>query len=74
MTHVEVGMLSRVIVWVVIVGVIAYDIPAALWHWGTISEAVRIVDKQMNGLVRWGLLALWAHWFVPFWYTGAGKN
>lgn len=62
-------MTSRIIVWVLLLGVIAYDIPCALLRQTTISEAVRQIDEELNGLIRWGLLALWMHWFVRTWHT-----
>jgi hypothetical protein len=62
-------MPSRIIVWALIVGLILYDIPTAIFGNTTISEAIREVDKEVNGLVRWSILALWMHWFVRTWYT-----
>lgn len=63
-------MISRLIVWCVLVGLIAYDIPTAYFCRTTISEAVRQVDLETNALLRWSILALWLHWFIPTWYTG----
>jgi hypothetical protein len=63
-------MMSRVIVWCLLIGIISYDIPTAMLGNTTISEAVRQVDRDTNGLIRWGWLALWAHFFIKTWYTG----
>jgi hypothetical protein len=63
-------MTSRIIVWCVIVALILYDIPTAYYGRITISEAVRQVDLEVNGLLRWTMLGLWLHWFVKTWYTG----
>jgi uncharacterized membrane protein YuzA (DUF378 family) len=58
-------MISRIIIWCVLVGLIVYDIVVALFGLPTLSEEVRYVDNELGGLIRFGLLALWAHWFFP---------
>jgi hypothetical protein len=63
-------MTSRIIVWCVLIGLIAYDIPTAYLGRTTISEAIRQVDWEVNGLLRWSMLALWLHWFIKTWYAG----
>jgi len=60
-------MVSRVIVWCVVIGLILYDIPVAYFGKTTISEAVRQIDIEVNGLLRWTILALWLHWFIRTW-------
>ena len=62
-------MPSRGIVWAVLLGLIAYDVPCAYLGYTTISEAVRQIDRDVNGLIRWGLLALWCHWFIATWFV-----
>jgi hypothetical protein len=59
-------MASRIIVWCTLIGVIAYDIPTAYFGRTTISEAIRQVDAEVNGLLRWGMLALWLHFFFRY--------
>lgn len=59
--------ITRFIVWAVMLGAIAYDIPCAYFGWLTISEEVREIDKELGGLFRWSWLALWLHWFCPLW-------
>lgn len=63
-------MASRIIVWCILMGLIAYDIPMAYFGRPTISAAIRQIDGEMNGLLRWGMLALWLHWFVKAWHAG----
>jgi hypothetical protein len=62
-------MTSRIIVWTILVLLIAYDIPTAIYGQTTISEAIRQVDRETDTLLRWSILALWAHWFVQPWFT-----
>lgn len=63
-------MTSRIIVWCILLAVIAYDIPTALAERTTISEAIRQIDYETNGLIRWSWLALWCHFFIRTWYNG----
>lgn len=61
-------MISRTIVYCVIVAVIVYDVPCGIMGWPTISEGIRQVDRDTNQLVRWFWLALWGHlWVTPWW-------
>ena len=62
-------MTSHIIVWAVLIFAIAYDIPTAMEGRVTISQAIRDVDHSMNGLIRWGWLALWCHLWVRTWTT-----
>jgi len=65
-------MTSRLIVIFVLLLVAAYDIPAMLFGWTTISQQVRIMDGRVNGIVKWGWLALWCHFFIPGWRGPTG--
>jgi hypothetical protein len=58
-------MISRIICWVALVAIIGYDIPVAILGYPTISDEVRVIDGEMGGLIRFGMLALWCHWFLP---------
>jgi uncharacterized membrane protein YuzA (DUF378 family) len=55
---------SQLIIWIVTIGVVSYDIVAALMGWSTISAQVRVVDANTSGLFRWMLVGLWLHFFV----------
>ena len=60
-------MISRVICWCVLLGLIGYDVVAALLGMPTISEEVRYIDGELGGLIRWGWLGLWCHFFIKNW-------
>jgi hypothetical protein len=65
-------MTSRLIVIFVLLLIAAYDIPAMLFGWTTISQQVRVMDRQLNGLIKFGWLALWGHFFLPAWRGPTG--
>jgi hypothetical protein len=62
---------TRVIVYAIIFGLILYDLGCAIFGWATITRLVREIDAQCGGLIRWGWLALWLHFWGPFWITHA---
>ncbi len=55
---------SRIIIWTATLGIVAWDVVAALLGWSTISAQIRVVDHESSGLFRWLLLGLWAHFFI----------
>jgi hypothetical protein len=58
-------MISRILCWVALATLIGYDIVIALLGYPTISEEVRVIDAELGGLIRFGMIALWLHWFLP---------
>jgi hypothetical protein len=59
-------MATRILCWTVLIGMIAYDIAAALLGWPTISEQCRKMDHQTGTLLRWAWLAVWCHLFIQW--------
>lgn len=59
---------ARIIVYGIVAVPIAYDIPAALLGWPTISSTMREIDRQTGSPFRWltllGWAAVWLHLFV----------
>ena len=69
MTH---EIITRAVVWSVLAGCIGYDVLCVVFGWPTISHVVRELDHQCAGLIRWGWLALWLHFFVRAWQVPNG--
>lgn len=53
--------LSRLVIWVAVLSLVGYDILAAAFKISTISEQIRVVDRESNGLFRWLMVGLWLH-------------
>lgn len=56
--------LSRLVIWVAVLSLVGYDILAAVFKISTISEQIRVVDRESNGLFRWLMVGLWLHFFI----------
>ena len=41
--------MTRIIFWTMIAGATAYDISCGVYHWPTISETLRDIDKELGG-------------------------
>lgn len=62
---------SRIIIYVVVAVVMGWDAFAMGTGRPTVSENVREVDAELGCLVRWMMLALWCHFFIPWGNTGS---
>ncbi len=62
-------LLSRYTVYFTVFMLVLYDMVCELRGWTTLSAAIRQIDNDIAGLLRWLLLGLWFHWFVGLWPT-----
>jgi uncharacterized membrane protein YuzA (DUF378 family) len=60
-------MTSRIVVYATLGILFAYDLVCAIAGYPTITSQVRYIDNQCGGLIRWGWIALWLHFWGPFW-------
>jgi hypothetical protein len=62
-------MLARALIWGAILTVIVYDVIARSLDAHTISDNLRLIDRESHTLLRWLLLGVWMHLYCPQWYT-----
>jgi hypothetical protein len=59
--------MTRLILYAVTLFLIIYDLACMAFGWPTLSYQIRASDEELGGLIRFGILALWMHWFCPIW-------
>jgi hypothetical protein len=64
--------MTRLFIYSITALVIAYDLCCMAFGWTTVSTQIRTSDAELGGLIRWAILALWCHWFLPVWTTNNG--
>jgi hypothetical protein len=67
------GAATRTVIWCVLAVIAVWDTLAFSLGWPTISHCLRSMDEQSGTLLRWVMLALWLHLFLPAWYAQNGN-
>jgi hypothetical protein len=61
---------AHVVLWGILIGGVSLDIFLTVSGKPTLSQAMRELDAESNGLFRWSILAVWLHLFVRTWPFG----
>lgn len=61
---------ARVMLYLAAAMLVTYDLVATWRGWPTISATVRVLDRESGSLLRWALVALMCHWFLPLPWGG----
>jgi hypothetical protein len=64
--------MTRLILYFATAFLIAYDVACMVFGWPTLSYQIRESDAELGGLIRFGMIALWFHWFCPIWTVKNG--
>jgi hypothetical protein len=54
---------TRIVIYLTIFGLVAYDLYCVAEDMPTISAQVRTINAESGWLIALGLIVLWLHWF-----------